>query len=95
MEITGTGVGGSGGVKAGAVEELVLPAGHLVPMELAKESAQATGDFIHSRLSQWEARLKRYQDAWRAVAQEERVQVDKQWEKHLGFLGGLSFDWKL
>ncbi|CBF73728.1 hypothetical protein AN8025.2 [Aspergillus nidulans FGSC A4] len=84
MEITGTGLGGSGGVKAGAVEEVVLPAGHLVPMELAKESARATGDFVHSRLSQWEARVKRYQDAWRAVPQEERVQVDKQWEKHLG-----------
>ncbi|KAL4756657.1 Alpha/beta hydrolase family-domain-containing protein [Aspergillus foveolatus] len=84
MEITGTGVGGSGGVKAGAVEEVVLPAGHLVPMEPAKETAQATGDFIHSRLSQWEVRLKRYQDAWRGVPQEERVQVDKQWEKHLG-----------
>ncbi|KAL4773452.1 Alpha/beta hydrolase family-domain-containing protein [Aspergillus nidulans var. acristatus] len=87
MEITGTGVGGSGGVKAGAVEEVVLPAGHLVPMELVKESAHATGVFIHSRLLQWEARLKRYQDAWRAVPQEERVQVDKQWEKHLGVSG--------
>jgi pimeloyl-ACP methyl ester carboxylesterase len=87
MEITGTGVGGSGGVKAGAVEEVVLPAGHLVPMELVKESAHATGVFIHSRLLQWEARLKRYQDSWRAVPQEERVQVDKQWEKHLGVSG--------
>ncbi|KAL4740558.1 Alpha/beta hydrolase family-domain-containing protein [Aspergillus similis] len=83
IEITGTGVGGSGGVKAGAVEEIVLPAGHLVPMELVKESAHATGDFIHSRLSQWEGRLKRYRDTWRAVPQEERVRIDKQWEKHL------------
>ncbi|KAL4750065.1 hypothetical protein BDW72DRAFT_204182 [Aspergillus terricola var. indicus] len=70
-------------MEAGAVKEIVLPAGHLVPMELVKESAHATGDFIHSRLSQWEERLKRYQDAWRAVPQEERVRVDKQWEKHV------------
>ncbi|KAL4904421.1 hypothetical protein BDW74DRAFT_168445 [Aspergillus multicolor] len=84
MESTGTGVGGSGGVQTGAVEEVVLPAGHLVPMELVRESADATTDFVHSRVSAWEEKARRYREAWKGVPHEERVRIDEQWEKHIG-----------
>ncbi|RDW92834.1 alpha/beta hydrolase [Aspergillus mulundensis] len=84
MESTGTGVCGSGGVKAGAVEEFVLPAGHLVPMELVRESADAAGDFIHSRVAEWQRKVRKHREAWKGVPHEERIRVDEQWEKHIG-----------
>ncbi|OJJ06090.1 hypothetical protein ASPVEDRAFT_45507 [Aspergillus versicolor CBS 583.65] len=84
VETTGTGVGGSGGVAKGFVEEAVLPCGHLVPMELVRESADVSADFIHSRVLEWESKVKGFHEAWGRVPHPERVKIDEQWEKHIG-----------
>ncbi|KAJ5795361.1 hypothetical protein N7457_001960 [Penicillium paradoxum] len=84
LRITGTGVGGSGGVSRGRVQEVVLPCGHLVPMELVRESAQASGDFIDSELSYWESQTSAFRKAWECIPQDERVTIDKQWEDNIG-----------
>ncbi|KAL4914424.1 Alpha/beta hydrolase family-domain-containing protein [Aspergillus aurantiobrunneus] len=83
---TGTGMGGSGGVAAGAVEEVVLPCGHMVPMELVRESADASAGFIHSRVSEWESGVKRFREAWGRVPHWKRVRIDEQWERNIGSL---------
>ena len=45
MRLTGIGVCGSGGVKEGKVETLVLSgAGHLLPMEIPGNCAETAGD---------------------------------------------------
>jgi hypothetical protein len=86
LVMTGTGVGGSGGVSRGRVQEVVLPCGHLVPMECVQESAHASADFIDSTLSSSEARTRKFQKAWSRVPHDERTAIDKQWESHIGAL---------
>jgi len=86
LHLTGSGVGGSGGVLRGRVKEVVLPCGHLVPMELVEESAQASADFIDSEISSWASRRLAFQNAWSSVSHEERTNIDGQWKSHMGDL---------
>jgi pimeloyl-ACP methyl ester carboxylesterase len=86
VQTTGAGVGGSGGVARGRVQEAVLPCGHLVPMELVQESGKVSADFIGSELALWRARKARYLETWEKVPLQERVTIDKQWESHIGAL---------
>lgn len=80
LHTTGTGIGGSGGVSKGQVKEVVLPCGHLVPMELVKESAQASAEFIDSELSSWKSARVAFEKAWGSVSH------DDQWRAHMGTL---------
>ncbi|KAH1490114.1 hypothetical protein LV164_004344 [Aspergillus fumigatus] len=50
LQTTGIGVGGSGSASRGWVQEVVLPCGHLVPMDCVTETAQASADLIGSEL---------------------------------------------
>ncbi|KAJ5329998.1 hypothetical protein N7452_010388 [Penicillium brevicompactum] len=84
METTGTGVGGSGGAVRGCVHENVLPCGHLVPMELPKDSAKSCSNFIDTALASWNFENSQYQKAWGNVPRDERNKIDKQWERHIG-----------
>lgn len=86
LQTTGIGVGGSGGASRGRVQEVVLPCGHLVPMECVTETAQASADFIDSELSFWKSKTLEFQKAWGNVPHRERVSIDKQWEAHIGAL---------
>lgn len=86
LRLTGTGVGGSGGAACGRVQEVVLPCGHLVPMELVQESAQASASFIDSQLSYWESQKQAFQKAWGGVPHEQRTSIDEQWRAHMGEL---------
>ncbi|KAJ5224456.1 Alpha/beta hydrolase family-domain-containing protein [Penicillium citrinum] len=84
MEITGTGIGGSGGLASGRVQERVLPCGHMVPMEMVRKTAEASAEFIKSTVSAWESQSSAFQRAWEQVPQHERGDVDEQWRRHLG-----------
>ncbi|KAJ5165826.1 hypothetical protein N7492_006122 [Penicillium capsulatum] len=90
LEITGTGVGGSGGVAKGRVKEAVLPCGHLVPMELVEECARASADFVDFELSAWESRRSQFHRAWSEVSHHERTAIDDQWKAHIGPLAKKS-----
>ncbi|KAL4867104.1 hypothetical protein BDV12DRAFT_198586 [Aspergillus spectabilis] len=68
MSKTGIGLGGSGGVPRGLVQEVVLLCGHMVPMELVRESAEASAEFIHKRVRKWEVRVWKYRKAWEGVS---------------------------
>lgn len=84
MERTGTGVGGSGGAVHGRVHENILPCGHLVPMELPKDSAKSCAHFIDTALASWNFENSQYQKAWANTPPDERNKIDKQWESHMG-----------
>ncbi|OJK03199.1 hypothetical protein ASPACDRAFT_1886201 [Aspergillus aculeatus ATCC 16872] len=86
VECTGTGVGGSGGAARGLVREVVLPCGHMVPMERVLESAKASASFIPARLSAWELKVSRFREAWERVPHLDQVSVDRQWERGIGAL---------
>ncbi|CAI7660753.1 unnamed protein product [Penicillium pancosmium] len=83
IQMTGTGVGGSGGLARGRVQESVLPCGHMVPMELVQETAEASACFIDSTLSSSELQASKFQQAWSQVPHNERVAIDKQWEAYV------------
>ncbi|KAE8410953.1 Alpha/beta hydrolase family-domain-containing protein [Aspergillus pseudocaelatus] len=83
LQTTGTGVGGSGGAACGFVQEIVLPCGHMVPMELVRESAVACAGFVDERLSAWESQTAQFNAAWAQVSHSQRVSVDKQWEEKI------------
>ncbi|PYH29273.1 toxin biosynthesis protein [Aspergillus neoniger CBS 115656] len=80
---TGTGLGGSGGAARGLVEEVVLPSGHMFPMELVKETAEASAAFMDKRLSDWESRVATFRRAWEGVPHHERLSIDGQWERNI------------
>ncbi|RAH66006.1 alpha/beta hydrolase [Aspergillus aculeatinus CBS 121060] len=86
VESTGTGVGGSGGAARGLVQEVVLPCGHMVPMERVRESAETSASFIAARLSAWELKVSRFREAWERVPHLDRISVDRQWEREIGAL---------
>lgn len=86
LRLTGTGVGGSGGVASGLVQEIVLPCGHMVPMEVVQECAEPCASFIDARLSAWGLRSARFREGWERVPQSQRVSVDRQWEERIGAL---------
>ncbi|KAI9371619.1 toxin biosynthesis protein [Aspergillus egyptiacus] len=86
---TGVGIGGSGGVQRspGNVREVVLPCGHLVPMEMVGECADACGGFIEERVEGWEERM-RIREGWAGVDERERVGVGEQWMREMRGLRG-------
>ncbi|KAF9884291.1 hypothetical protein FE257_001921 [Aspergillus nanangensis] len=86
LEMTGTGVGGSGGAARGLVQEVALSCGHMVPMELVRESAEASASFIDAGLSAWESRVSDFRKGWERVPHQEQVNVGQQWEKHISAL---------
>jgi pimeloyl-ACP methyl ester carboxylesterase len=67
MNNTGTGAGGSGGVKTGRVKEIKMrDTGHLIPMEKPVESARVCATWLADETIRWkreEDLLKRFWDA--------------------------------
>ncbi|KAK3941613.1 alpha/beta-hydrolase [Diplogelasinospora grovesii] len=84
MDLTGVGVGGSGGAKAGRVKEVVMVGyGHLVPMEATTECARHAADFIAQDINVWRKEEEEYQ-AWAKRPQMEKQVLDEEW---MGWLG--------
>lgn len=84
METTGSGPGGSGGIKQGQVKELVLDCGHLVCMEKVKDCADAAGSFAVTEVARWEEATKEWQQRWLEKSRSERIGVDDDWKRMIG-----------
>ena len=85
MERTGTGVGGSGGAKAGKVKEVVLEdVGHLVPMEAVARSASAAAEWLTSDLRRWESEEADFKREWEAKEKRAKFTINEEWKKHVG-----------
>ncbi|KAK3316100.1 Alpha/beta hydrolase family-domain-containing protein [Apodospora peruviana] len=64
MDLTGIGVGGSGGEKAGRVKQVTIEEfGHLVPMEATTRCAEYAAEFIAGDIHVWREEDKEYR-AW-------------------------------
>lgn len=62
IKVTGTGVGGSGGVADGRVKEVTFPKrGHLFPMEIVGETAQECAQWLGAEM----ARFRGEEEKWR------------------------------
>ncbi|KAL9101484.1 MAG: hypothetical protein Q9163_003255 [Psora crenata] len=85
LERTGTGIGGSGGVKDGKVKEFLLQeAGHLMPMENVGEVAQEVADWLESQLKTWQEGEREWKRQWEAKSGKEKTMITKEWERHIG-----------
>lgn len=64
LAVTGSGLGGSGGVKEGRVKGVELDAGHLIPMEKVEESADHVGKWIGKEMVRYRDWEKKTQEEW-------------------------------
>ena len=90
VQATGTGVGGSGGAKAGKVKDVVLDCGHLVGMERPAECAEATAGFVDVEVGRWEARERAWDEALKGLGRRERVGINDLWREKIGAVWGAK-----
>lgn len=85
IELTGTGVGGSGGAPEGRVKAVLLPdAGHMVPLEAVGACADAAADWLRPEMNQWAREEEGWRRTWAAKSEQERRTVSEEFKMHLG-----------
>jgi pimeloyl-ACP methyl ester carboxylesterase len=78
MATTGTGIGGSGGVKAGrVVDTLIMGAGHLIPMEKIEETGAKAAAWVGKEMKRWRENEEIVQKAWEKVPEAEKSTLNK------------------
>ncbi|KAH7141060.1 Alpha/beta hydrolase family-domain-containing protein [Dactylonectria macrodidyma] len=83
MKTTGVGVGGSGGVSAGRVKEVLLDCGHLVAMEKVAETADAITEFVTTEMQQWKREKQELAQYWGNRSRQEQITIDEKWSKEV------------
>ncbi|KAK5120512.1 hypothetical protein LTR85_006167 [Meristemomyces frigidus] len=77
---TGVGIGGSGGVKKGRVSEITFKGvGHLLPMEIVGETADASADWLENEVRQWRALEDIERRGWAAVPKEQKSVLSEEY----------------
>ncbi|KAL0260772.1 hypothetical protein SLS55_004463 [Diplodia seriata] len=89
MEVTGVGIGGSGGAPKGRVLETTIPGvGHLIPMEAVGKTADCCTDWLSKQLQTWrETEIKEWRE-WAALPAEKKRILSPQVLKMLGNRNG-------
>ena len=84
MEITGVGLGGSGGAKEGRVKEVVLEGiGHLVAMEATQKCAEVAAPWISQEIKRSEEEKKLYVE-WTQKSLIEKQTLSDEWKRRIG-----------
>ncbi|KAF6795002.1 toxin biosynthesis [Colletotrichum sojae] len=84
MRLTGSGVGGSGGVARGKVAEATLPGGgHLFPMEVPDVAAKLAAGWIARGLEEWRREEEEFEE-WTRLGEREKTTLTEEWYKHIG-----------
>lgn len=79
---TGVGVGGSGGAKKGRVGEITFKGvGHLIPMELVQETADACASWIGPEIERWRSLEDAERGEWAAIPSEQKSVLSEQYQK--------------
>lgn len=77
LATTGTATGGSGGVQTGAVKNAVLEGvGHFAPFEKPRLVAEATADWLNTRLEIWKADSDSEKEVWAKINPREKAMVE-------------------
>ncbi|KAL9600121.1 MAG: hypothetical protein Q9219_003377 [cf. Caloplaca sp. 3 TL-2023] len=85
MSTTGTGVGGSGGAADGRVRQILFQdAGHLMPMEIVKELADASAEWLAEEIKRWTQQEKEFQTQWHRKSRHEKQTVSEEWKRRIG-----------
>ena len=81
MEVTGTGIGGSGGVKHGRVKDVVLnDIGHLVAMEATQACAEAAALWLGQETKRFEKEKKEYTE-WTKKSLLDKQTLSEEWKR--------------
>ena len=85
LEMTGTGVGGSGGENKGRVKGVILPkVGHLMPMEVPHLCAEKGAEWLGKEIDRWRKEEEEWKMEWEAKPRIERQIVSEVWKKMIG-----------
>ena len=80
MAMTGTGVGGSGGVKKGRVQEHTFEGvGHLIPMEVVGQTADVCRDWLVPELERWRIIEEGQSNEWAKVPKDGKSVMSKEY----------------
>ncbi|KAJ5440973.1 hypothetical protein N7491_003379 [Penicillium cf. griseofulvum] len=81
---TGTGLGGSGGVAAGRVRDVLFEnAGHLLAQEAVNECADAAVSWLAPEIRRWRAEEESFRAAWSQKSKIEKATIDAEWLKNV------------
>ncbi|KAI4238697.1 MAG: hypothetical protein LQ349_000914 [Xanthoria aureola] len=85
MSTTGVGVGGSGGAAEGRVKQVLFEdAGHLIPMEIVEESAEAAAEWLAPEMQRWAQQEKEFQAKWSQKTLAEKQTLSEEWKRRVG-----------
>lgn len=85
MSTTGVGIGGSGGAATGRVQQVIFEgAGHLMPMEIVGELADATVSWLAEEMEHWKQDEEKFQAQWSCKSKLEKQTVSEEWKRHVG-----------
>jgi hypothetical protein len=85
MERTGVGIGGSGGVKEGAVSKHVFEnLGHLMPMEDPAGCSKVASAWLGKELKIWGEKEAKFRQEWSEVPAREKMMVSEEWKERIG-----------
>jgi pimeloyl-ACP methyl ester carboxylesterase len=83
-EMTGTGLGGSGGAAAGKVEEAMFENGtHFIPFETPGSCAEVITEWLERILKSWREEEARFNKEWYSKAVKEKVTLRDSWLKRI------------
>lgn len=85
MNSTGVGVGGSGGAVEGRVKQVVFEdAGHLMPMEIVGDLADATAEWLALEIERWQKQEEGFQAKRGRMPLQEKQTVSAEWKQRIG-----------
>lgn len=85
MENTGISIGGSGGVKEGAVSKHVFEnLGHLMPMDDPAGCANVASAWLGKELKFWAEKEAKFKEEWSKVPAIEKSMVSEEWKERIG-----------
>lgn len=79
MEMTGVGVGGSGGAQLGRVQDQSVDGTHFAPFEHPEAVAERAATWIADRLAEWRDVEGREERAWQEVPHKDRRKMSDDW----------------
>ncbi|RDW84882.1 hypothetical protein BP6252_02472 [Coleophoma cylindrospora] len=90
VEHTGTGVGGSGGVKTGRVQFSTVEGGHFFPFENIGKTADTLGDWIQAEVERSRCDEKLMAEKWQGKKGPHRQIVDGRWIQEIKTWSGRT-----
>lgn len=82
LAATGVGVGGSGGVKQGRVAEVTFKGiGHLIPMEVTSQTADAAANWIVPEIERFRRTEEAHRAQWSKVPKAQRNQMSEKYRE--------------